>query len=67
MNLAMRLVCVHVCDAFLPPSLPPQVINGTDILEVLHDYPELAQFVHSLYYCRYDNFFRSLGENYHIL
>ena len=43
--------------------LPPQIINGTDILEVLHDYPELSQFVHSLYYCHYDDFFRSLSED----
>lgn len=29
----------------------------------MHDYPELSQFVHSLYYCRYDEFFRSLSEH----
>ena len=43
-----------------PPS--PQIIHGADILEVMHDYPELSQFVHSLYYCRYNEFFRSLSE-----
>ena len=39
-----------------------QIINGTDILEVLHDFPELKLYVHSLYYCEYDNFFKSLSE-----
>ena len=39
-----------------------QIINGADILEVLHDYPELRDFVMSLYNCQYDQFFRTLGE-----
>ena len=45
-----------------PPSSSSQIINGTDILEVMHDYTELTQFVHSLHYCRYDEFFRSLSK-----
>ena len=38
-----------------------QIINGTDLLEVLHDFPELKRHVHSLYYCHYDQFFQSLS------
>lgn len=37
-----------------------KIINGTDLLEVLHDFPELKRHVHSLYYCHYDQFFQSL-------
>ncbi|XP_064399836.1 26S proteasome non-ATPase regulatory subunit 6-like [Halichondria panicea] len=36
------------------------IVNGTDILEILHDYPELHDHVTSLYHCRYDDFFKSL-------
>ena len=39
-----------------------QIINGTDILEVLHDFPELKVYVHSVYYCQYEEFFKSLSE-----
>eukprot|EP00731_Ephydatia_muelleri_P003686 Em0001g3686a len=41
-------------------DLKEKVINGTDIREVLHSFPELKDYVESLYYCRYDEFFRSL-------
>lgn len=39
-----------------------QIVNGSDILEVLHEYPELAQHINSLYRCQYDQFFRTLSE-----
>ena len=39
-----------------------QIIEGADILEVLHGYPELREFVLSLYNCQYDKFFRTLSE-----
>ena len=39
-----------------------QIVNGTDILEILHDYPELSNHVNSLYNCCYDDFFRSLSK-----
>lgn len=39
-----------------------QVVNGSDILEVLHDYPELSTHVNSLYNCQYDQFFRTLSK-----
>ena len=47
-----------------PPPPPPrtQIINGSDILEVLHDYPELSEHINSLYSCQYDKFFRTLSE-----
>ncbi len=32
------------------------------MLEVLHGFPELLQYVNSLYYCQYDKFFESLGK-----
>lgn len=45
----------------LPRSdLKEKVINGADILEVLHSFPELNQYVYSLYNCQYDKFFESL-------
>lgn len=30
---------------------------------MLHDFPELAQHVHSLYYCQYDQFFKTLSKH----
>ena len=39
-----------------------KIIEGADILEVLHDYPQLRDFVLSLYNCQYDKFFTTLGE-----
>ena len=55
--VASYIVC-FCCQFFF------QIINGTDILEVLHDFPELKQYVHSLYYCQYDEFFKSLSKSY---
>lgn len=57
-------VCLSVCHAGGLCTGPcPQVIQGASVLEVLHGYPELSQFVHSLYHCQYDRFFRSLSES----
>lgn len=39
-----------------------QVINGADVQEVLHNFPELNNYVHSLYDCQYDQFFQALSE-----
>lgn len=41
-------------------DIKEQIVRGSDILEVLHDYPELADHVNSLYSCQYDQFFRTL-------
>ena len=43
------------------------MIDGADILEVLHDFPELSSHVQSLYHCRYDEFFKSLCESLFLL
>ncbi len=40
------------------------MINGADVQEVLHGYPELNQYVNSLYYCQYDKFFESLSKHF---
>lgn len=37
-----------------------KIIEGADILEILHGYQELREFVLSLYHCQYDKFFKSL-------
>lgn len=42
--------------------VPPQVIKGAEILEVLHSLPSVRQYLFSLYECRYSVFFQSLGE-----
>ena len=38
-----------------------QVINGAEILEVLHQLPVIRQFLLSLYECHYAEFFGALG------
>jgi 26S proteasome regulatory subunit N7 len=52
---------IFSCMVALPRSdLKEKVIKGTDVLEVLHGYPELKLYVFSLYECKYDQFLQSL-------
>ncbi|XP_003382982.1 PREDICTED: 26S proteasome non-ATPase regulatory subunit 6-like [Amphimedon queenslandica] len=52
---------IFSCMVALPRSeLKKKVINGAEILEELYSYPELNQYVNSLYYCKYDKFFQSI-------
>ncbi|KAJ4463136.1 putative 26S proteasome non-ATPase regulatory subunit 6 [Paratrimastix pyriformis] len=39
-----------------------KVINAPEILSVLHAIPHLHSFMHSLYHCRYRDFFVALGD-----
>jgi len=39
----------------------PKVVNGAEILEVLHQLPVTSQFLLSLYNCHYADFFLALG------
>jgi len=40
----------------------PKVVNGAEILEVLHQLPVASQFLLSLYNCHYADFFLALGK-----
>ena len=39
-----------------------QVVNGSEILEMLHQLPDVQHFLSSFYDCQYDKFFIYLGE-----
>ena len=39
-----------------------QVVNGSEILEMLHQLPDIKEFLMSFYDCHYDRFFVSLGK-----
>lgn len=43
-------------------DLKKRVVNGAEVLEVLHQLPEISSFLMSLYNCHYDEFFRSLAK-----
>ncbi|EDV28981.1 26S proteasome non-ATPase regulatory subunit 6 [Trichoplax sp. H2] len=43
-------------------DLKDKVVNGSEILEVLHELPKIKSFLNSLYYCNYDQFFVALGD-----
>lgn len=59
--LLPRLLCKFDLD-YAMKCVPPQVIKGAEILEVLHSLPTVRQYLFSLYECRYSVFFQSLGE-----
>jgi len=43
-------------------DLHKDVIKGSEILEVLHQTPEVREYLFSLYNCQYSDFFTSLGK-----
>jgi len=43
-------------------DLHKQVIKGSEILEVLHQIPQVNQYLFSLYNCQYADFFQCLGR-----
>ncbi|KAI8843470.1 26S proteasome subunit RPN7-domain-containing protein [Chytriomyces cf. hyalinus JEL632] len=43
------------------PDFKTKVINAPEILEVIHDIPNLAEYANSLYKCEYAQFFTSLA------
>lgn len=43
-------------------DLHKMVIKGSEILEVLHQIPEVKKYLFSLYNCQYAEFFQSLGR-----
>lgn len=43
-------------------ELGTKVIKGAEILECLHQLPLLSKYLHSLYECKYNEFFQSLGD-----
>jgi len=54
---------VHISILALERSdLHKQVIKGSEILEVLHQIPQVNQYLMSLYNCQYANFFQCLGK-----
>merc|ERR1712107_132442 len=54
---------VHISILALDRSdLHKQVIQGSEILEVLHQIPEVNQYLFSLYNCQYAEFFQCLGK-----
>lgn len=46
------------------PEFKTRVINAPEILEVIHEIPELNDFANSLYNCSYAQFFKSLGMGF---
>lgn len=53
---------VHISILALDRSdLHKQVIKGSEILEVLHQIPEVNRYLFSLYNCQYAEFFECLG------
>ena len=62
-------VCVHTCmgmnickSCVLFHVYCCQILEGAEILEVLHTNPELNAFVRSFYDCHYGDFFKVLSE-----
>jgi len=54
---------VHISILALERSdLHKQVIKGSEILEVLHQIPQVNQYLMSLYNCQYAHFFQCLGK-----
>ena len=51
---------LYVCNVLF---CRPQVVKGSEILEILHGEPDVREFVFSLYECRYADFFKALGES----
>jgi len=45
-------------------DLKKKVVNGAEILEVLHQLPTIKKFLLSFYNCHYDEFFVALGKNF---
>jgi len=43
-------------------ELHSDVIKGSEILEVLHQKPELKKYLFSIYNCQYEEFFQELGK-----
>ncbi|KAI8609281.1 hypothetical protein BC830DRAFT_1173682, partial [Chytriomyces sp. MP71] len=43
------------------PDFKAKVINAPEILEVIHDIPNLSNYANSLYRCEYDKFFTALA------
>jgi len=43
-------------------NLHKEVIKGSEILEVLHQCPEVKKYLFSLYNCQYGDFFQCLGK-----
>ncbi|CAI8044246.1 26S proteasome non-ATPase regulatory subunit 6 [Geodia barretti] len=56
----VKYACFCCLVALDRSDVKSKIIEGADILEVLHGYPELREFVLSLYNCQYDKFFRTL-------
>ncbi|KXJ20234.1 26S proteasome non-ATPase regulatory subunit 6 [Exaiptasia diaphana] len=48
-------------------DLKKKVVNGAEILEVLHQLPVIKKFLLSFYNCHYDDFFKALAEVEQIL
>jgi 26S proteasome regulatory subunit N7 len=44
-------------------DLKKKVVNGAEILEVLHQLPVIKQFMLSFYHCHYAEFFKALGRD----
>jgi 26S proteasome regulatory subunit N7 len=43
------------------PDFKTKVVNAPEVLEVIHEIPDLSNYVNSLYNCNYVQFFSSLG------
>merc|ERR1719427_81033 len=53
---------VVVCCLVLPRNeLRADVLKGAEIQEVLHSSDDVREYLHSLYECQYENFFKKLG------
>jgi len=54
---------VYICLIALErKDLHKEVIKGSEILEVLHQCPEVKKYLFSLYNCQYGDFFQCLGK-----
>ncbi|XP_067932232.1 26S proteasome non-ATPase regulatory subunit 6-like [Watersipora subatra] len=49
-------------EALTRPVLREKVVQGAEILEVLHSKPDLKEYLMSLYNCRYAEFFKRLAS-----
>merc|ERR1719369_1336504 len=53
---------VVVCCLVLPRNqLYKDVLKGAEVAEVMHSNPDCREFMHSLYECRYAEFFQKLA------
>lgn len=64
---AVKYATIAAIVAFERPSIQKSITKSPEVLEVIHEMPELQKLVGSFYNCRYGEFFTALGTNLLVL